>query len=77
MPRNKSGSINGGIIGTSNKASFGRCTVTSKTSTGCLTLQPGTRMVNAVIVAGGGGGGVGGSAGAGQNGAGGGGAGGA
>ena len=29
-----SGSQNGGILGVSNKTSFGKCTVTSKTSTG-------------------------------------------
>ena len=46
---------NGGIIGVSNKTSFGKCTVTSKTSTGCITLQPGTKFINTLIVAGGGG----------------------
>ena len=49
---------NGGIIGKSNKASFGKCTVTSKTSTGSITLQPGTKLVDTLIVAGGGGGGT-------------------
>jgi len=49
---------NGGIIGKSNKTSFGKCTVTVKTSTGCVTLQPGTRFVKSLIVAGGGGGGT-------------------
>ena len=48
---------NGGIIGASNKTSFGRCVVTSKTASGCLTLQPGTAVVKAAIVSGGGGGG--------------------
>jgi len=48
---------NGGIIGKTNKTSFGKCTVTTQTSTGCVTLQPGTRVVNAVLVAGGGSGG--------------------
>jgi len=38
---------NGGIIGKTNKTSFGKCTVTSKTSSGCLTLQPGTRVIKA------------------------------
>ena len=46
---------NGGIIGKTNKTSFGKCTVTSKTSTGCVTLQPGTRVVKTAIIAGGGG----------------------
>ena len=52
-------SQNGGILGVSNKTSFGRCTVTTTTSTGCITLQPGTRVVSAMIVAGGGGSGTG------------------
>ena len=47
---------NGGIIGKTNQTSFGKCTVTTKTSTGCLTTQPGTRLVSALVVAGGGGG---------------------
>jgi len=46
---------NGGIIGVSNKASFGKCTVTTKTSSGTITTQPGTTVVQALIVAGGGG----------------------
>ena len=56
MPRNKSGSSNGGVIGVTNNASFGKCTVTSKTSSGNITTQPGTRLVTTVVVAGGGGG---------------------
>ena len=56
MPRNKSGSANGGVIGKTNKTSFGKCTVTTKTSDGTLTTQPGTRVVRIVNVAGGGGG---------------------
>ena len=48
---------NGGIIGKVNKTSFGKCTVTSKTSTGTFTTQPGTRLVDYLVVAGGGGGG--------------------
>ena len=48
---------NGGIIGKSNRASFGKCTVTSTTATGCLTLQPGTRQIQTLLVSGGGGGG--------------------
>ena len=57
MPRSKSGSANGGVIGVSNKSSFGKCTVTSITSTGCHTTQPGTQLLSAEIVAGGGSGG--------------------
>ena len=56
MPRNKSGSSNGGVIGVTNDASFGKCTVSTKTSTGDLTLQPGTRQISTTIVSGGGGG---------------------
>ena len=48
---------NGGIIGKTNKSSFGKCTVTSKTSSGTFTTQPGTRLVDYLVVAGGGGGG--------------------
>ena len=51
---------NGGIIGKSNKASFGKNKLTTQTSTGNLTLQSGTRVVQTAIVAGGGGGGSGG-----------------
>ena len=49
---------NGGIIGKTNKTSFGKCTVTTQTSTGCLTTQPGTRVINMLVVAGGGAGGT-------------------
>ena len=41
---------NGGIIGKSNNASFGKCTVTTVTSTGNTSFQTGTRLVNATIV---------------------------
>ena len=51
----------GGIIGKANKTSFGKGTLTSKTSTGTLTTQPGTRTISALVVAGGGGGGGGGA----------------
>ena len=51
------GSPNGGIIGVINPSSFGKDTLTSKTSSGCVSLQSGTRVVQTVIVAGGGGGG--------------------
>ena len=55
------GSANGGIIGLSNKTSFGKDTLTSTTCTGSntLTTQPGTRLINTVVVAGGGGSGTG------------------
>ena len=48
---------NGGIIGVSNKTSFGKCTVTIKTSSGCVSLQSGTKIIKTAVVAGGGGGG--------------------
>ena len=54
-----SGSANGGIIGQTNNSSFGKCTITTKTATGCFTTQPGTRVVQALLVAGGGSGGSG------------------
>ena len=50
---------NGGIIGKSNKTSFGKCTQTSITATGTHTVQAGTRLINTAIVAGGGGGALG------------------
>jgi hypothetical protein len=53
------GSPNGGIIGVVNPTSFGKCTVTSRTSSTPLTTQPGTRVVSYAVVAGGGGGGSG------------------
>ena len=46
---------NGGIIGPTNVTSRGKDTVTNKTSSGDVTLQSGTRVVQALIVAGGGG----------------------
>ena len=54
-----SGSQNGGILGVSNKTSFGKCTVTAKTSStpSAVTTQPGTRFIDTIIVAGAGGGG--------------------
>jgi hypothetical protein len=48
---------NGGIIGPNIVTSFGGCTVTTKTSSGTFTTQPGTRLAAFAIVAGGGGGG--------------------
>ncbi len=56
---------NGGIIGKTNKTSFGKCTVTTKTSSGTVTTQPGTRVVKTAIIAGGGAGGDRGGGGAG------------
>ena len=50
---------NGGIIGPINVISKGGNTVTIKTSSGCLSLQPGTKIIKTAIVAGGGGGGGG------------------
>ena len=51
------GSPNGGIVGVINPTSFGKCTVTSQTSSGTLTTQPGTRLANVAVIAGGGSGG--------------------
>ena len=45
---------NGGIIGPTNVTSRGKNTVTSKTSSGNVTTQPGTRLVETLVVAGGG-----------------------
>ena len=62
---------NGGIIGKTNLASFGKGTVTAITSSGptnpaLAATQPGTRLVNVLLGAGGGGGtGQGGGGGAG------------
>ena len=49
---------NGGIIGKANLSSFegGLGSTTTKNSSGNITVQPGTRRVQALIVAGGGGG---------------------
>jgi hypothetical protein len=47
---------NGGIIGKTNQTSFGKCTVTSFTSSGSVTTQSGTRLAKILVVAGGGGG---------------------
>ena len=57
-----SASTNGGIIGVVNKTSFGKNTTTSITASGptspaLAATQPGTRLINALVVAGGGGGG--------------------
>ena len=51
------GSANGGIIGKKNNASYGKSVQTATTCTGSTTLttQPGTRLVNYAVVAGGGG----------------------
>jgi hypothetical protein len=54
------GSPNGGIIGVINPTSFGKDTITTKTSTcSSVPLQSGTRIIKSAIVAGGGGGGGG------------------
>jgi hypothetical protein len=50
---------NGGIIGPVNIISVGGNTVTTKTSTGTITTQPGTRFIDFAVVAGGAGGGGG------------------
>ena len=55
----KSGRSQGGIIGIVNKTSFGKNKVTKTTATGTFTTQPGTTILNALVVAGGGGGGAG------------------
>ena len=44
---------NGGIIGPTNVTSRGKNTITSQTSSGTLTTQPGTRLVNTLVVGGG------------------------
>ena len=49
MPRG-GGTANGGIIGKANNTSFGKNTITSTTSTGNFTTQPGTRLVNTLVV---------------------------
>jgi hypothetical protein len=55
------GSPNGGIIGVVNPTSFGKDTVTSQTSStpSAVTTQPGTRLIDTLVVAGGGAGGSG------------------
>ena len=57
MPRG-GGTSNGGVIGKKNNTSFGKCAVTTQTSTGCVTLNPGTSVVDLLVVAGGGAGGT-------------------
>ena len=49
---------NGGIIGPTNTTSFGKNKVTEKTTSGTFTTQPGTRVLDALVIAGGGGGGA-------------------
>ena len=56
MPRSRSSSTNGGVIRKKNLTSFGKCVVTTKTSTGTVCLQSGTRVIDYLLVAGGGGG---------------------
>ena len=57
MPSNKGGSSNGGIIGKSNKASFGKCSVTAVTATGNYTAPSNVAKVDVAVISGGGGGG--------------------
>ena len=65
MPSTKGGSLNGGLIGKTNKTSFGKNTVTTKTSSGDISTQTGTTLIDYLVVAGGGGGGLAGGAGGG------------
>jgi hypothetical protein len=59
MPRNKSGSANGGVIGKTNKISFGKCTVTTKTSSGTVSQHSQElELFKQLIVSGGAGGGT-------------------
>ena len=46
---------NGGIIGKSNKSSFGKNKITAVNATGCFTSQPGTTLISAMLAGGGGG----------------------
>ena len=50
---------NGGIIGKSNQASFGKCAVKVVTGSGTSPVSPATKQVNVLAVAGGGAGGQG------------------
>ena len=70
MPRG-SANQNGGILGKVNKTSFGKNKITSTTSTGNFTTQPGTTVLNVAVVGAGAGGGAGGTRGGGGGGAGG------
>ena len=45
---------NGGIIGKSNKTSFGKNKITAVNATGCFTSQPGTTAIKTLVIAGGG-----------------------
>ena len=49
MPRG-SANQNGGILGKVNKTSFGKNKITSTTSTGNFTTQPGTTVLNVAVV---------------------------
>ena len=49
-----SASTNGGIIGVTNNASFGKGVITYKTADGSVTTQPGTRAATMLLIAGGG-----------------------
>ena len=50
---------NGGIIGPINVTSRGKNTITSKTSSGCFTTQPGSKFIRVAVVGGGAGGNTG------------------
>ena len=50
---------NGGIIGPVNVTSKGKDTISTFTSSGTVTTQPGTRVIQTLAIAGGGGGGKG------------------
>ena len=65
MPRSRSSSINGGVIGKTNRTSFGKDTITKVTSSGCHSLQSGTSLIDVAVAAGGAGGGLKGGGGAG------------
>ena len=44
-----SASSNGGIIGKTNKTSFGKCSVTTQTGTGAITTKSGTRVIKTLM----------------------------
>jgi hypothetical protein len=51
MPRNKSGSANGGVIGKTNKTSFGKLLLSKHT--GNITAQQALELFTATLIAGG------------------------
>ena len=58
MPSTKGGSLNGGVVGKTNKSSFGANAVTTKTASGSITTRSGTTQIEYLVIAGGGGGGL-------------------